>query len=146
MLCIGCPGFADRLVPFPQLLTFPVDHERDGVELALLSEAVSLTLYQTVLGLHDKFAKDHILRSFSDPRYSHRVFWFYFTHRPFANCRQREFDSSLPHLHACAVDDEFDTMPYPSCSSSDRSEPLCRKTFPQRRQNSRRTVCKCSRS
>jgi hypothetical protein len=36
----GCSGFADCLLTLPQLLTFPVDHERDGVELALLREAV----------------------------------------------------------------------------------------------------------
>ena len=60
----GCSGFADCLLTLPQLLTFPVDHERDGVELALLSEAVSLDLddfIPTVLGIHDKFAKDYIL-------------------------------------------------------------------------------------
>ena len=38
----GCSGFADCLLPLPQLLTFPVDHERDGVELALPCEAVDL--------------------------------------------------------------------------------------------------------
>ena len=59
----GCSGFADCLLPLPQLLTFPVDHERDGVELALLREAdyLPMSLYPRVLGIHDKFAKDYIL-------------------------------------------------------------------------------------
>jgi hypothetical protein len=41
----GCSGFADCLLPLPFLLTFPVDHERDGVELALLREADLYGLY-----------------------------------------------------------------------------------------------------
>ena len=52
VLCLGCSGFADCLVTLPQLLTFPVDHERDGVEHALLREAVDLRpvdFIQTVL-------------------------------------------------------------------------------------------------
>ena len=59
----GCSGFADCLLPLPQLLTFPVDHERDGVELALLREAVDLrlTLYKQCLERKDKFTKDCIL-------------------------------------------------------------------------------------
>ena len=41
----GCSGFADCLLTLPQLLTFPA---KDGVELALLREAVDLrlTLYR----------------------------------------------------------------------------------------------------
>ena len=58
VLCLGCSGFADCLLPLPQLLTFPVDHERDGVELALLREAVDLrlTLYKQCLERKDKFS------------------------------------------------------------------------------------------
>jgi hypothetical protein len=37
VLCLGCSGFADCLLTLPQLLTFPA---KDGVELALLREAV----------------------------------------------------------------------------------------------------------
>ena len=40
----GCSGFADRLVTFPQLLSFPV---KGGLERALLREAVYLmTVYR----------------------------------------------------------------------------------------------------
>ena len=55
----GCSGFADCLLTLPQLLTFPVDHERDGVELALLREAVDLrlTLYKQCLERKDKSTK-----------------------------------------------------------------------------------------
>jgi len=51
-----------------------------------------------------------------------------FTHRSFANCRQREFDSSSYTYVATRTrcrQREFDSMPYPSCSSSDRSQNLC---------------------
>ena len=49
VLCLGCSGFADCLLTLPQLLTFPVDHERDGVELALLREADSFDVFISIV-------------------------------------------------------------------------------------------------
>ena len=47
-----------------------------GVELALLHEVyvdLSDVFIPSVLGIHDKSTKDYILRSLSDPCYSHRA-------------------------------------------------------------------------
>ena len=59
----GCSGFADCLLPLPQLLTFPVDHERDGVELALLREAdyLPMSLYNSAWNERISLPKLHPL-------------------------------------------------------------------------------------
>ena len=106
----GCSGFADCLLPLPQLLTFPVDFCAGRCwACASLRSCWSPRLYiRQCLEYTISLPKITSSALLSDPCYCHRAWWFF--HAPiFCELSTTRVRLRLVHLHARAVDNESST-------------------------------------